>query len=259
MNYIDYIDSCWESTDRKADLNILVEVLKMLDSGAISVVEINENCITVNQWIKKAILLFFKNSESSVTSCGCYDKVPLKTINWNEDDFKKNNIRIVPGSIVRFSAHIAEGVIVMPSFINVGAHIESNTMIDTHATVGSCAYVGKNCHISDGVTIGGVLEPLQNAPVVVMDNCFIGARSTLTEGIIVEKGAVLAPGVMLTQSTPIVDKSTGSVSYGRIPAYSVVIPGARKITNDIFGQCAVIVKTVDEQTRSKTSINELLR
>lgn len=254
-----YIEDCWQSNSKNADVKRLVKILKLIDSGKISVVGLNGNDIIVNQWVKKTILLFFRNAESKTMSGGYYDKVPLKTESWTAEDFRKNNIRIVPGAIVRFSAHIAEGVVVMPSFINVGANIRKNTMIDTHTTVGSCAYIGEKCHISDGVTIGGVLEPLQANPVIIMDNCFVGARSTITEGVIVETGAVLSSGVTLTQSTPIIDKETGSVSYGRIPGYSVVIPGTRKIKENLYGQCAIIVKKVDQQTRAKTSINELLR
>ena len=227
----------------------------------------------VNQWIKKAILLSFKINDNVLFSSGIsnsikgqygyFDKVDLKTSGWSEDEWTKKNFRSVPGSIVRFSAYIASGVVLMPSFVNLGAYVDSGTMIDTWATVGSCAQIGKNVHISGGAGIGGVLEPLQANPVIIEDNCFIGARSEIAEGVIVEEGSVVSMGVYVGASTKIVDRSTGEIFYGKIPAFSVVVPGSlpSSSSSDISPNlyCAVIVKRVDEKTRSKTSINELLR
>ena len=254
--------------------NDIFDVLKGLDEGSLRVCEKKGKAWIVNQWIKKAILLSFKINDNILFSSGIsnsikgqygyFDKVDLKTSGWNEDEWTKRNFRSVPGNIVRFSAYIASNVVLMPSFVNLGAYVDSGTMIDTWATVGSCAQIGKNVHISGGAGIGGVLEPLQANPVIIEDNCFIGARSEIAEGVIVEEGSVISMGVYIGASTKIVDRGTGEIFYGKIPAYSVVVPGALPSTNNNINispnlYCAVIVKRVDEKTRSKTSINELLR
>lgn len=242
-------------------------VLLQLDQGELRIAVKQDDVWRVNEWVKKAILLSFRLKENRLMDfpSPAYDKVPLKFSNWTSDDFAKSGIRAVPGSIVRQGAYIARNVVVMPSFVNIGAYVDEGTMIDTWVTVGSCAQVGKNCHISGGVGLGGVLEPLQANPVIIEDNCFIGARSEVVEGVIVETGAVLGMGVFIGMSTPIVNRTTGEVVYGRVPAYSVVIPGTlpgKALPDGRPGPsltCAVIVKQVDEQTRSKTSINDLLR
>jgi 2,3,4,5-tetrahydropyridine-2-carboxylate N-succinyltransferase len=223
----------------------------------------------VNEWLKKAVLLSFRLNDSVAMDgpggAPVFDKVPMKFEGWGENRFKAAGFRAVPGAIVRRSAYIAPGVVLMPSFVNVGAYVGGGTMVDTWATVGSCAQIGKNCHLSGGVGIGGVLEPLQASPVVIEDDCFIGARSEVVEGVIVERGSVLSMGVFLSASTRIVDRSTGEEFRGRVPAYSVVVPGSmpgRDLPDGRPGPslyCAVIVKRVDAQTRAKTSINELLR
>jgi 2,3,4,5-tetrahydropyridine-2-carboxylate N-succinyltransferase len=246
------------------------EVLEALDSGRIRVAEKVNGVWTVNQWTKKAVLLSFRLNDSAVIPGGpgesaWYDKVPSKFEGWDEARFKAAGFRAVPGSIVRRSAFIAKGAVLMPSFVNLGARIDEGTMIDTWATVGSCAQIGKNVHISGGAGIGGVLEPLQAGPVVIEDNCFIGARAEVAEGVLVETGAVLSMGVYLGKSTKIVDRATGEVFMGRVPAYSVVVSGTlpgKPLPDGTPGPnlyCAVIVKRVDEKTRSKVSINELLR
>lgn len=256
-NYQDYIENVWNSKE-DCELSVLEEILLKLDSGEFCVVEKIGDHWETNQWLKKAILLYFKLKKNRLMANNYYDKISQKTENWKEKNFEEAGFRVVPGAIIRFSAFIAPNVVVMPSFINVGAHIEGGTMIDTHSTIGSCAYIGKGCHISDGVTIAGVLEPMQANPVIIEDDCFIGARSVISEGVIVRYGAVVASGVTITQSTPIIDLN-GSVIYGEVPAYSVVIPGTRKITETLSASCAVIIKIVDEKTKAKTSINELLR
>jgi 2,3,4,5-tetrahydropyridine-2-carboxylate N-succinyltransferase len=236
------------------------EVLSSLDKGLLRVAEKKASEWVVNQWVKKAVLLSFRLNEN-VPIEGCYDKVPTKFANWASVQFKDAGFRAVPGAVVRRSAFLGKDVVLMPSFVNVGAHIGEGTMVDTWSTIGSCAQIGKHCHISGGVGIGGVLEPLQANPVIIEDNCFIGARSEVAEGVIVETGSVISMGVFLGASTKIVDRETGNVSYGKVPAYSVVVPGtlAGKDANSPALACAVIVKRVDEKTRSKTSINELLR
>jgi 2,3,4,5-tetrahydropyridine-2-carboxylate N-succinyltransferase len=242
------------------------ETLNNLDSGNLRVcVKIN-NEWQVNQWIKKAILLSFRLNDNEIVKAShatWFDKVESKTANWTKDDHLKAGFRYVPDAVVRKSAFIAKGVVLMPSFVNLGAYVDEGTMIDTWATVGSCAQIGKNCHISGGAGIGGVLEPLQANPVIIEDNCFIGARSEVAEGVIVGEGAVLSMGVFIGASTKIVDRSTGEIHMGKVPAYSVVVPGTLpgKKEGDINPSlyCAVIVKRVDEKTRSKTSINDLLR
>ena len=246
--------------------NAVNNTLDDLDKGKIRVCEKVNNEWIVNQWIKKAILLSFRLNDNEIIKAShatWFDKVESKTVTWNKDDHLKAGFRYVPDAVVRKSAFIAKGVILMPSFVNLGAYVDEGTMIDTWATVGSCAQIGKNCHISGGAGIGGVLEPLQANPVIIEDNCFIGARSEVAEGVIVGEGAVLSMGVFIGASTKIVDRSTGEIHIGKVPAYSVVVPGTLpgKKEGDINPSlyCAVIVKRVDEKTRSKTSINDLLR
>ena len=240
-------------------------VLDALDQGALRVAEPSATGWVVHEWLKKAVLLSFRLNDSAPMPGGAYDKVPLKTQGWGNNQFAAAGFRAVPGSVVRRSAFIAPGVILMPSFVNVGAYVDAGTMVDTWATVGSCAQVGRNCHLSGGVGLGGVLEPLQANPVIIEDDCFIGARSEVVEGVIVERGSVLSMGVFISGSTKIVDRNTGEVFMGRVPAYSVVVPGTlpgRNLPDGSPGpalSCAVIVKRVDAQTRSKTSINDLLR
>jgi 2,3,4,5-tetrahydropyridine-2-carboxylate N-succinyltransferase len=239
--------------------------LDALDSGRLRVAEKKDGEWQVHQWLKKAVLLSFRLNDNAAMSGGAggatwWDKVPTKFEGWTESHFRQAGFRAVPGSIVRRSAYIGKNVILMPSFVNVGAYVGDGTMVDTWATVGSCAQIGKSCHISGGAGIGGVLEPLQANPVVIEDNCFIGARSEVAEGVIVGEGSVLSMGVFLGASTKIVDRTTGEVSYGKVPPYSVVVPGSLPAPNGGPSlACAVIVKRVDEKTRSKTSINELLR
>ncbi len=246
--------------------NAVDETLNKLDSGILRVCEKINNEWQVNQWIKKAILLSFRLNDNEIIKAShatWFDKVESKTTNWTKDDHLKAGFRYVPDAVVRKSAFIAKGVVLMPSFVNLGAYVDEGTMIDTWATVGSCAQIGKNCHISGGAGIGGVLEPLQANPVIIEDNCFIGARSEVAEGVIVGEGAVLSMGVFIGASTKIVDRSTGEIHMGKVPAYSVVVPGTLpgkkegNINPSLY--CAVIVKRVDEKTRSKTSINDLLR
>jgi len=250
------------------DRDAVESALAALDSGAARVAEPDgAGGWRVNQWLKQAVLLSFRLNDSAPmqTAAGAYDKVPLKFEGWGENRFREAGFRAVPGAVVRRSAYIGRNVVLMPSFVNVGAYVDSGTMVDTWATVGSCAQIGRNVHLSGGVGIGGVLEPLQAGPVVIEDDCFIGARSEVVEGVVVERGSVLSMGVFIGASTKIVDRATGAVTYGRVPAYSVVVPGAlpgKPFPDGTPGPslyCAVIVKRVDEKTRSKTSINELLR
>jgi 2,3,4,5-tetrahydropyridine-2-carboxylate N-succinyltransferase len=245
--------------------------LDLLDRGEARVAERRaDNAWHVNQWLKKAVLLSFRLNDMAVIDGGpgqavWWDKVPSKFDGWGDNRFRAAGFRAVPGSVVRRSAYIAPNVVLMPSFVNLGAYVDSGTMVDTWATVGSCAQIGKNCHISGGAGIGGVLEPLQAGPVIVEDNCFIGARSEVAEGVVVRTGSVLSMGVFIGASTKIIDRDTGEVFVGEVPAYSVVVPGTTpgKPTRDGSPgpglYCAVIVKRVDEKTRAKTSINELLR
>jgi len=247
------------------------ETLALLGRGEMRVAEKRDGEWVVNQWLKKAVLLSFRLNDMTVIEGGpggasWWDKVPSKFAGWGEAEFRAAGFRAVPGAIVRHSAHIAPGVVLMPSFVNLGAYVDSGAMIDTWATVGSCAQIGKNVHISGGAGIGGVLEPLQAGPVIIEDHCFIGARSEVAEGVIVGEGSVLSMGVYIGQSTKIVDRATGEIFMGRVPPYSVVVPGALPgkplPSSNSAGPslyCAVIVKRVDAQTRSKTSINELLR
>ena len=247
------------------------EALALLDAGKARVAEKQaDGRWQVNQWLKKAVLLSFRLNDMEAIAGGpgganWWDKVPSKFLGWNENRFREAGFRAVPGSIVRHSAHIGKGVVLMPSFVNLGAYVDEGTMVDTWATVGSCAQIGKNVHLSGGVGIGGVLEPLQAGPVIIEDNCFVGARSEVVEGVVVGEGSVLSMGVFIGASTKIVDRTTGEVHIGRVPSYSVVVPGnlpGKPLPDGSPGPslyCAVIVKRVDEQTRSKTSINELLR
>jgi len=245
--------------------------LDLLDRGKARVAERGGNgAWTVNQWLKKAVLLSFRLRDNgpiigAAGDSAWWDKVPTKFEGWDDERFKEAGFRAVPGSIVRRSAYIAPNVVLMPSFVNLGAYVDSGTMVDTWATVGSCAQIGKNCHLSGGTGIGGVLEPLQAGPVIIEDNCFIGARAEVAEGVVVREGSVLSMGVYLGASTRIVDRATGEIFQGEVPPYSVVVSGTmpgRPMANGEPGPslyCAVIVKRVDEKTRSKTSINELLR
>lgn len=241
------------------------EALDALDSGKVRVAEKFGDEWIVNQWCKKAVLLSFRLHDSVTMAGGprgsnWYDKVPSKFEGWGQTEFDAAGFRAVPGCFVRKPAFISKGVVLMPSFVNLGAYVGENTMVDTWATVGSCAQIGANCHLSGGVGIGGVLEPLQAEPVIIEDNCFIGARSEVVEGVIVKEGAVLSMGVFLSGSTKIVDRHTGEIHIGTVPAYSVVVPGTLPGgPNQPSLSCAVIVKTVDAQTRAKTSINDLLR
>ncbi len=269
-DFAQIIEDSWEqrehlSAKTTGPARVAVEAaLDGLDRGEYRIAEKGADGWVVNQWLKKAVLLSFRLTDS-VPMAGGYDKVPLKFKGWDADQFAAAGFRAVPGSVVRRSAFIAPGVVLMPCFVNVGAHVAKGTMIDTWATVGSCAQIGANCHISGGVGIGGVLEPLQAEPVIIEDDCFIGARSEVAEGVIVEQGAVISMGVFLGKSTKIVDRATGEVIYGRVPAYSVVVPGSlpgKPLADGTPGPslaCAVIVKRVDAKTRSSTSINALLR
>lgn len=265
------IEQLWERRDTlgagdKDALAIVVQVLNGLDKGAVRIAEKTATGWQVHQWLKKAVLLSFRlrpmeKITGGAGGGGWYDKVPSKFADWQEQDFQQAGFRAVPDCVVRHSAYIAPNVILMPSFVNVGAYVDSGTMIDTWSTVGSCAQIGKNCHISGGVGIGGVLEPLQADPVIIEDNVFIGARSEVAEGVRVCEGAVLSMGVFLGASTKIVDRETGEISHGIVPPYAVVVPGSLPNSDSSKPSlaCAVIVKRVDEKTRAKTGINELLR
>jgi 2,3,4,5-tetrahydropyridine-2,6-dicarboxylate N-succinyltransferase len=275
------IDAAWEARDsvspatKGAARDAVEAALDALDTGRLRVAEKREARWHVRQWLKKAVLLSFRLNDMTAIAGGpvdpgaggaaWWDKVPSKFAGWGANRFREAGFRAVPNCVVRRSAYIAPGVVLMPSFVNVGAYVDRGTMIDTWSTVGSCAQIGRNCHISGGVGIGGVLEPVQAEPVIIEDNCFIGARSEVAEGVIVETGAVLAMGTFIGASTRIIDRDTGQIHTGRVPAYSVVVPGSRPgkpLPDGSPGPslyCAVIVKRVDEQTRAKTSINELLR
>ena len=275
------IDAAWEARDTittqtKGSVRDAVEAaLDGLDQGKLRVAEKHEGQWVVRQWLKKAVLLSFRLYDMAEIPGGptdaergpaiWWDKVPSKFAGWDAAKFRAAGFRAVPGCVVRRSAFIAPNVVLMPSFVNVGAFVDSGTMVDTWATVGSCAQIGKNCHLSGGVGIGGVLEPVQANPVIIEDNCFVGARSEVVEGVVVETGSVLAMGVFISATTRIVDRETGEIFRGRVPAYSVVVPGTMPGGTFPNGQpgpslaCAVIVKRVDAQTRAKTAINELLR
>ena len=253
-----------ENSDKKI-LDAINETIELTDSGNIRVAEKKNGVWSVNQWVKKAILLSFRTNKMTMSKgpyTTWFDKVPGKSVTWSESDWKKAGYRHVPNGVVRKGSFIAKNVVLMPSFVNVGAYVDEGTMIDTWASVGSCAQVGKNCHISGGAGIGGVLEPMQANPTIVEDNCFLGARSEIAEGVIIEKGSVLSMGVYIGASTRIIDRATGEIHYGKVPEYSVVVPGSMPSKNNPSGPslyCVIIVKKVDEKTRSKTSINELLR
>ena len=276
------INQAWEDRDqvststKGAVREAVMQALNMLDNGSARVAEQKaQGEWVVNQWLKKAVLLSFRLNDMDVIPSGTdypghgmatwWDKVPSKFAGWDADRFRAAGLRAVPGCVVRHSAYVAPGVVIMPGFINLGAFVDEGTMVDTWATVGSCAQIGKNVHLSGGAGIGGVLEPLQAGPVIIEDDCFIGARSEVVEGVVVERGAVLSMGVFIGASTKIIHRETGEVFMGRVPAYSVVVPGSmpgKALPDGTPGPnlaCAVIIKQVDERTRSKTSINELLR
>jgi 2,3,4,5-tetrahydropyridine-2-carboxylate N-succinyltransferase len=264
------IDAAWEARDglgpaTRGEVRDAVEAaLRLLDEGEARVAEKGAGGWTVNQWLKKAVLLSFRLNDNALIQgpggTAWYDKVPSKFEGWDEDRFRAAGFRAVPGAIVRRGAYVGRNAVLMPSFVNIGAFVGEGTMVDTWATIGSCAQIGSNVHISGGTGIGGVLEPLQAAPVIIEDDCFIGARSEVAEGVIVEQGAVISMGVFIGASTKIVDRATGEAVYGRVPAYSVVVPGTLPGKDGGPGlACAVIVKRVDARTRSKTGINELLR
>ena len=272
-NEIDIIDNAFENiedigpnSDSKI-INLVEKIVQRLDDGSLRVANLEENNWKVNEYAKKAILLYFRIKEMKLIEGGSnnsrwWDKIDSKFSSWGENNFKNSGFRAVPGSIVRYGSFVGKGCVLMPSFINIGAYVDESTMVDTWATIGSCAQIGKNCHISGGAGIGGVLEPLQASPVIIEDNCFIGARSEVAEGVIVRNGSVISMGVFLTASTPIFDRQSGKTLYGEVPEYSVIVPGSmpsKNVSSDAMLSCAVIVKTVDEKTRSKTSINELLR
>ena len=276
QDIVDRIEAAWEN---RAEIGFSTQgpvreavnaTLTALDAGEVRVAEKQDGAWTVNQWVKKAVLLSFRLNDNQIIEHGpgdavWYDKVPSKFSGWDAARFKQAGFRAVPGSIVRKGAYIAPNAVLLPSFVNLGAYVDSGTMVDAWATVGSCAQIGKNVHISGGAGIGGVLEPLQAGPVIIEDDCFIGARAEVAEGVIVEQGAVLSMGVYLGASTKIIDRATGEVFMGRVPAYSVVVSGSlpgKPLPDGSPGPslyCAVIVKRVDEKTRSKISINELLR
>ncbi len=270
------IEDAWEARDTvglntKGQIRESVDyALSLLDSGRVRVAEKKDGAWHVNQWLKKAVLLSFRLNDMGMISGGpagssYWDKVAPKFEGWTDADFRKGGFRVLPGAYVRKSAYIAPGAVLLPSFVNLGAYVDSGTMVDTWATVGSCAQIGKNCHISGGAGIGGVLEPLQAGPVIIEDNCFIGARAEVAEGVQVGEGSVLSMGVYLGASTTIIDRATGEKFFGKVPPYSVVVSGTmpgKPLPNGEPGPnlyCAVIVKRVDEKTRSKTSINDLLR
>ena len=249
----------------KEIINAIDQTIELTDKGELRVAEKKNGSWRVNQWVKKAILLSFRTRPMTMSKgpyTTWYDKVPGKSVTWSESEWKKAGYRHVPNGVVRKGSFIGKNVVLMPCFVNLGAYVDEGTMIDTWASVGSCAQVGKNCHVSGGAGIGGVLEPLQAGPVIIEDNCFIGARSEIAEGVIVEEGAVISMGVYIGASTKIVDRTSGEITYGKVPAYSVVVPGSipnKKNPDGPSLYCAVIVKKVDEKTRSKTSINDLLR
>jgi 2,3,4,5-tetrahydropyridine-2,6-dicarboxylate N-succinyltransferase len=261
------IDAAWEARDSldKNDAglrNAVASAIALLDSGKGRVAEPTASGWQVNEWLKKAVLLYFRLHDNVPIEMGAlsgYDKVPLKFAGWSDAEFKAQGARVVPPAAVRKGAYIAPNAILMPSYVNIGAYVGSGTMVDTWATVGSCAQIGANCHLSGGVGIGGVLEPLQASPTIIEDDCFIGARSEIVEGVVVEKGAVISMGVFIGQSTPIYDREADRVLYGRVPAGSVVVAGSLPKGERYSLNCAVIVKRVNEQTRKKVGINALLR
>ena len=270
------IDAAWDSRDgisstTQGEVRDAVQTaLNGLDDGSFRVAEKQGSEWLVNQWLKKAVLLSFRLNDNirvdgGASGAPAYDKVPSKFVGWNVARFRDAGFRVVPGAVARHGSFIGRNVVLMPSFINIGARVDEGSMVDTWATVGSCAQIGKNVHLSGGVGIGGVLEPLQAGPVIIEDNCFIGARSEVVEGVIVEEGAVLSMGVFISSTSKIIDRDTGDIFVGRVPAYSVVVPGSlpgKPLPDGSPGpslSCAVIVKRVDAQTRAKTAINDLLR
>lgn len=270
QNLINVINEAFEQRASLTPNNVndvtksaITEVIDALDRGQLRVAEKIDGQWQTHAWIKKAVLLYFRTHDNECMNAGFtqfYDKVPLKYSDYDADSFKASGVRVVPYAMVRKGAYVANNTVLMPSYVNIGAYIDTGTMVDTWATVGSCAQIGKNVHLSGGVGIGGVLEPLQNTPTIIEDDCFIGARSEIVEGVVVERGSVISMGVYLGQSTRIYNRETGAISYGRIPAGSVVVSGTLPDTN---GKCqlyaAIIVKQVDEKTRAKTSLNDLLR
>jgi len=268
MNKI--IEEAWENRTSigpasapRALRDAVEEVIAGLDAGKLRVAEKLNGAWVTHQWIKKAVLLSFRLEDNRVMEGGAtryFDKVSSKFASFNEEGFKKSGVRVVPPAMARRGAYLAKNVVLMPSYVNIGAYVDEGTMVDTWATVGSCAQIGKNVHLSGGVGIGGVLEPVQAGPVVIEDNCFIGARSEVVEGVVVEENSVLSMGVYLSATTKIYDRASGQVMYGRVPSGSVVVPGSLPSADGKYGlYCAVIVKRVDAQTRAKTSLNELLR
>jgi len=264
------VEQAWENRERLSPgpvpakiRNAVLKVLEELDKGRLRVAEKIDGAWRTHQWIKKAVLLSFRIEDNRPIRAGSlhfYDKVPTKFERYDRADFKRGGFRVVPPAVARRGAYIAKNVVLMPSYVNVGAYVDEGTMVDTWATVGSCAQIGKNVHLSGGVGIGGVLEPLQANPTIVEDNCFVGARSEIVEGVIVEENAVISMGVFIGASTRILDRASGKILYGRVPAGSVVVPGTLPSADGKYGlYCAVIVKQVDAKTRAKTSINELLR
>ena len=264
------IDDAWERRDALTAVEVeqslrpaIDHVIERLEAGALRVAEPSADGWTVNQWLKKAVLLYFRVTPNAVQQgapAPYWDKIPQRFEGFDADAFCALGVRVVPGAIVRRGAHLGRDVVLLPSFVNIGAHVGAGTMVDTWATVGSCAQIGARCHLSGGAGIGGVLEPLQAAPTIIEDDCFIGARSEVVEGVIVERGSVIGMGVFIGQSTRIYDRATKTISYGRVPAGSVVVSGSLPAADGSHSlYCAVIVKQVDERTRSKTSVNELLR
>jgi 2,3,4,5-tetrahydropyridine-2,6-dicarboxylate N-succinyltransferase len=270
------IDAAWDARDAISSAthgevrDAVQTALAGLDAGSLRVAEKLDGSWQVNQWLKKAVLLSFRLNDNVVVDGGAagapaYDKVPSKFAGWSESRFRDAGFRVVPGAVARRGSFIGKNVVLMPSFVNIGARVDEGTMVDTWATVGSCAQIGKNVHLSGGVGIGGVLEPLQAGPVIIEDNCFIGARSEVVEGVVIEEGAVLSMGVFISSTSKIIDRTTGEIFVGRVPAYSVVVPGSlpgKALPDGSPGpnlSCAVIVKRVDAQTRAKTAINDLLR
>ncbi|MGL4407722.1 2,3,4,5-tetrahydropyridine-2,6-dicarboxylate N-succinyltransferase [Zoogloea sp.] len=269
-NLAPIIEELWErrteltpASATQEQIEAIEHVINELDKGRLRVAEKIDGVWTTHQWLKKAVLLYFRTHDNQVmndTGLPFYDKVPTKFESYSAADFQAGGFRVVPPAVARKGSYIAKGVVLMPSYVNIGAYVDEGTMVDTWATVGSCAQIGKNVHLSGGVGIGGVLEPLQANPTIIGDNCFIGARSEVVEGVIVEDNCVISMGVYISQSTKIYDRTTGEIIYGRVPAGSVVVSGnlpAKDGSHSLY--CAVIVKKVDAQTRSKTSINELLR
>jgi len=270
MELQNIIDNAWEQRQQLSALNLVqlkdavIHVINDLDKGKLRVAYKQDGKWIVNQWIKKAVLLSFRLSDNIPMSAGGYtqffDKVPSKFADYTPEDFIQGGMRVVPPAVVRKGSFIGKNVVLMPSYVNIGAYVDEGSMVDTWATVGSCAQIGKNVHLSGGVGIGGVLEPIQGNPVIIEDNCFIGARSEVVEGVIIEENSVLSMGVYIGQSTKIYDRQTGEVFYGRVPSGSVIVPGSLPSKDGSHSlYCAIIVKRVDAQTRAKTAINELLR